>query len=1104
MPIQEQNIVFVESQVMDDVPEGGGAATGRVIVDGKMNNVFEDISDLDRAYGRFNLRKIFLAVRTLSTDLYGGAKSVITALPQDDALGYTLFSSADPFDTRAQAANKVEAYLYKGPTWGGYLLENHIAGMRAISLIQRVGAPVPNVGKTLVLVLNEGLVSEVEQYVRVTGVDVAERTFTDGQTTAGDDITFTRWVVTLSLSDALRSNFAGHEARRLDSQYTYTGKTRVRDTTVADATRYYGAQPLADAVGVGDITLRAQSIYTKLVPSAQTETPLINQIISPEVVATYSAGARTVDVAQQAHTRALGVTAETRRLNWVETVAPIPAPGALTVSFRAQGNWYQLADNGAGNLVASDPSIGAGTVSYSTGVIAVTLGALPDVGSQVIIVWASPVHYDQRTGSAADAAGTLDFEYTLAHAPVVPGSFSVSYPVSGVSRTATDTAATGAIGGTGVTGRIDYATGRVSLRFAAPPDRTASLSNGYTWRDGLDLFSGTSATITDNALTVPGTAPFRSAGTMRLLVSMLYGNVEVDAYLADGGVLRILPGRAELSGYRFAWADQIVGSLNLASGLLQLTGALDGAGVATIGVTISGWSAVMTEFESASIRAGVVGVSDIAVERDTAAYDPQSVAAELFAINGPGLALNLTATVSDTLVPNSLRFSAAGKTYDDRDGVLYADINPATGSGIVAGSVDYGTGIARITFWADGAGAGVSVASCLTRYGQWTAVDAAFRAVLSPIKPEALSVTATSRDGTVISGTADADGEISGALVRGSINYEMGTAALEFGVLVGGVWQSREVLPETIRYNAVAYSYLPLDADILGIDPVRLPSDGRVPIYRAGDVVMVMHTAETAPQSVINGGTINLGRTRIGWIRVIDATGKSAVGGYNLDRAMGIVTFSDVSEMTMPVRVRHTVGDLRQITDAQITGQLTLARPLTHSYPAGESIVASCLIHGDRRARVSAVWDQATWGGTWSDSLIGSEATATLDTIAHPIQVTNEGAETERWLLRWTSTTNVELIGQRRGLVFSGPFTADIAPINPRTRNPDGTGGAPYLRIPLAANGGGWSTGNVVRINTVGALADIWIARSIQQSDEPLGDGEDGVELYALGNIDRP
>ena len=66
------------------------------------------------------------------------------------------------------------------------------------------------------------------------------------------------------------------------------------------------------------------------------------------------------------------------------------------------------------------------------------------------------------------------------------------------------------------------------------------------------------------------------------------------------------------------------------------------------------------------------------------------------------------------------------------------------------------------------------------------------------------------------------------------------------------------------------------------------------------------------------------------------------------------------------------------------------------------------------------------------------------------------------------------------------------------------TGGVPYLTIPQRANGGGWSTGNVVRINTVGAIADFWIARSVGQSDEPLDDGADGCEIYALGNIDRP
>ncbi len=470
--------------------------------------------------------------------------------------------------------------------------------------------------------------------------------------------------------------------------------------------------------------------------------------------------------------------------------------------------------------------------------------------------------------------------------------------------------------------------------------------------------------------------------------------------------------------------------------------------------------------------------------------------------------LNLTPYSADAILPGSVTFVFAGATYTDNTGLLYAN-------GVPAGNINYTTGECDLTWWPAGVPATFDLLGLLTIQGEWTAIDATFRAGAAPIKPEALQVTVPTAEGTFLIGTADATGAITGAGLRGQVDYEHGTAWVEFGDMgddpeytglppIPQVWLPTPVPAGLARYNAVAFSYLPLDADVLGIDPVRLPSDGRVPIYRPGDVVMVMHSAETAPATVANGGTIDCGRTRLAWVRVIDATGASAPSGYTLDRATGIVTFTDVSGMTMPVTVRHTVGDLRQITDAQISGHLTLARPLSHPYPAEDAIVASCLIHGDRRARVSAVWDQATWNGTWADTLVGSESLAALDVIAHPIEVTNEGAETERWLLRWTSTTNVELIGERRGLVYSGPFTADIAPINPRTRNTDGTGGAPYLHIPLAANGGGWSAGNVVRINTVGALADIWIARSIQQSDIPLGDGEDGVELYALGNIDRP
>lgn len=1098
MPIQEQNIVFVESQVMDDVPEGGGAATGNVIVDGQMNNVFEDISDLDRAYGRFNLRKIFLAVRTLSTDLYGGAKTVITALPQDDALGYTLFSSNDPFDTRADAADRVEAYLYKGPTWPGYLYENHITGMRAINLIQRIGSTLPTIGKTLTIVQDEGLGGEKEQYVRVTEVtNVATVVFNEGTTEE-----FTRWVVTLALSDALRFDFAGHSPYRFDSAISYTGKARVRDTTVADATRYYGAQRLTSAAAIGALTVQAGGIFTKLVPSAQTETPLVNQPMNPNVVATYSAGDRAVEVAQQAHTRALAVTAETRRLNWVETLQPIPAPGALTVSFRAQGNWYELRDNGTGSLAASDPSVGAGTISYVTGAVSVSLGALPDVGSQIMIAWASPVHYVIKAGASAAALSTSELRFTTDHAPVVPGSVTVAYSIAGVAKTATDTA--GAIAGDGISsGTINYATGEVRIHLSSLLTFGSAVTVDYTWREGDVVITGGTATITANQFTIPGAAPFRNGGSMVLSVSTGYGVVQPQAYITAAGAVRVSGGRADLGGHYVVWADQPVGTFNAATGVVTLTGAPDTEGRATLAVGVAVWNSLMYQFIPDSQLASITGVSNIQAEFDTGAYDPNAVVDEVVPISTAGVVLDLLGAVEGGIVVNSLRFAWAGKTYEDRNGTLYTDIDPGTGAGTPAGSVNYVQGLAAVTLWGAGAAA-PTVSSCLVRYGQWSAIDASFRAALSPIKPEALSITANLLDGTAISGSADADGDIAGAQMRGAVNYEMGTAWVEFGVDNAGSWEPLEVIPDTIRYNAVAYSYLPLDADVLGIDPVRLPSDGRVPIFRPGDVVMVMHPADTAPQTVTNGGTINCGRTRIGWVRVFDATGASKPAGYTLDRATGIVTFTDVSGMTMPVTVRHTVGDLRQITDAQITGQLTLARPLTHNYPANESIVASCLIHGDRRARVSAVWDQATWNGTWSDSLVGSEATATLDVIAHPIEVTNEGAETERWLLRWTSTTNVELIGQRRGLVYSGPFTADIAPVNPRTRDENGLNGVPYLRIPVAANGGGWSAGNVVRINTVGALADIWIARSIQQSDEPLGDGEDGVELYALGNIDRP
>ena len=98
--ITASDISLIASQVMDDVEEGGGAPTAHVIQDGVSNSIFPDISEVDRAGGRFNLRKIFVAVRNLGTDTYLGSNVIVAEPPADPRVSITLFSTGQAFDRR--------------------------------------------------------------------------------------------------------------------------------------------------------------------------------------------------------------------------------------------------------------------------------------------------------------------------------------------------------------------------------------------------------------------------------------------------------------------------------------------------------------------------------------------------------------------------------------------------------------------------------------------------------------------------------------------------------------------------------------------------------------------------------------------------------------------------------------------------------------------------------------------------------------------------------------------------------------------------------------------------------------------------------------------
>src|SRR5579885_2730379 len=157
------------------------------------------------------------------------------------------------------------------------------------------------------------------------------------------------------------------------------------------------------------------------------------------------------------------VTPESRSQSYVGTVLPVPQPGTLSISYMAQGRWYVLSDGGNGSLKGLDASYGAGTINRNTGAFVVTLGALPDVGSSLILTWNVPTQETQQPSTALKAAQTLTLN-PPAEKAVQPGTLSVSWQEHGGSdgtKTATANAA-GDLSGA-ATGRVNIAGSRVEF-----------------------------------------------------------------------------------------------------------------------------------------------------------------------------------------------------------------------------------------------------------------------------------------------------------------------------------------------------------------------------------------------------------------------------------------------------------------------------------------------------------------------------------------------------------------------------------------------------------------------------------------------------------------
>ncbi|MEG0937906.1 MAG: hypothetical protein RSE32_03145 [Comamonas sp.] len=1194
MPIKQGDIQLLASRVMDDVPEGGGGPSSIVIESGQENAIVPDISEMDRATGRANMRQLHVTVRTDDRDTYQGSNVIVAKPPEDPNVSITLFSTGGVYDTRSLAQSRLEAYLNKGAEWSGYLYENHIKGQRVIQIFQRPGTELAAVGKTLVLVGNEGQSNEYEQYVRVIRATSIERTFT-----YDIDKDFRAMVVTLEISDALRYDFAGSSAGRAFTRLA--NAARIRDTLVADAGSYVGVSPLQKAAALGDFTIIAKTIMTQIVPSAQSETPIPAAIpyaaaglpVSAAEVVTFNTdqawstatslvlpggclpgslkivvggitftdkggilvsgtqqiglvdyangvvtsssgsygGTKTVTYRPAAYMQRMPqsseirISPETRSQSYVGFITPLPSRGTLSFSYRAQGRWYVLSDAGDGALRGTDSSYGAGTFNADTGGYIITLGALPDVGSSIVIQWGVPTQETVHPAVDLQISQTIALPLPAGQA-LYPGAFDIKWMDGQVQRSAQATAAwtlQGDATGEVRVGRSEVlfspkllpAVGTV-LDVTVDTAPAVEVSLAHPSRNGqgrLEVSAGQGAlvpytvevewnTLTD--LTVLGTY------TREQMQSMNVNLVDPTQIARDDG-----HGKLMLSGTQIGTVDYASGAVEL---LPDVTIKIPKPSYSPTSPINWSWWGTGTQY-----RLNYDGISYVPVP-STYPNDESGYVKLRFRTTGSATRrtlqvvfapeFDLVTGVQAPVVPGSVILLPSSDQPWSDDG--RGQLRVLTAGGFVnLGTLNYATGRVALTSWTAASTNSLRRAGCVTTLGEAISSAYVFRTAAAPLRPGSLTVQVPRASGGTQNVTAGIDGVITAPGVTGTVDFETGLVRLGFGTLVvavgnesepwfdeekvqpdGKIFKPAPVVSSAMRYSAVAYTYLPMNADIIGIDPVRLPSDGKVPIFRPGSLCVVGHTKTTAQLNVSNGQTINLARTRLSRVTVRDAASKNHLTGYTPNLEAGTVKFTDVAAMTMPIVIEDRIEDMAVATDVQISGEITFNRALTHDYPKDGTYVSSALQASDRFARVSLAFAQQTWiDNVWADAPAGPGIAAKYDQGVSPIAITNAGGSTERWVLQFTSTTQFRVIGEHVGVIATGDINTVCAPLNPAT-------GKPYFTIDPLGWGSGWAIGNILRINTVGALYPFWVVRTIQPGPET------GIEhhfsILARGDVNRP
>ena len=1003
MPITQNDLELLKAEIMTDTPDGGGLPTGVAIVDGESNNLLPDVSDIDRLCGRVRLRKIYLAVKTANADLLQAPRLLFTEIPENENVSVFAFKSSSFADRRASAQDNIESYLAFGTKWAGHLLETQLTGQRVIQVSLDKDDPIPSVSQPLVLVQNEGQVDEYYQYIRPVKVDTTERRF---QKNATDSVL--RTVTTIEFGDTLSATFSGLTVQEFFQNASTSRRAVLRETRVADAAKYYSASRLAEPVeAMVSRQVKLESIYTRVVPSTEVETPIpqrdaanqvasqagsdgiinINQsaTINPTtafnlpsgvsvgtlnisfagislidkdgqlvnaqnvayasikygtgqivwydllsigqqlITGTYKPASEIIRVAQSDYQ----IVGSNAGYNYIRQLGAEPTPNSLKITYTVGGSNYLVHDDGRGILIDDDGN-GRGTVQGKT--VLLTTAAIPDADSYIIYSFGvdlDTVKYSHQTLQPAYHSSVIT--------DVVVGNIALTW---GTGKTAT--VSNGVIAGD-ATGTFSAGELRIAPKLTVPVDTvftatyskvldsvTTAIDASYSPQNANGVFTASlqlgeniedlsfSLILSDKTnpqimlyfrLATDGVSLFKNG----VYYPAYYG---VERYSGNGAtigtVINWLPYNAASGG---DWQPTILSNtVNKATGKVDFSIKVARKETVT-DVSLVGAINKQPVFSTKTIdtnlfidTAKITGTATVGGTTEQVSVD----------IDAGGLFISPPQASDTPVVSGSVFIDALGRSLHDENGQV-------KDSSQTVGVIDIRSGVIKLSEWESGQANLINLKSMLRQNDPVPLANLIFRTPVAPLKEASLQISGELADGTQISLSTDEQGGITGNnFAHGTVDFKAGVVALYFyerlGVtanpsIVNESWYDANniymengtnyidrpvyVKPDSVKYNALAYTYLPLDKNLIGLDPVRLPTDGRVPFVRKGDGVAITELKTMILPTYEPNDTFDLGFERLSDVNVIDANGLKIDSDYlDVDLDAGTLQLNGMFDMS--------------------------------------------------------------------------------------------------------------------------------------------------------------------------------------------------------------